>query len=141
MTDNQRGVWALLFRFICVSFRLVSVYSGTILVHSVSFRCYSASFRHIPVYSVPFLCLVTPRGAYSSSESVIIILYPVSQSRILYYCFIKNSRINKLNSSTEASISARTILVQNGFCRPFFLTAAKMFSARFIAEAFLDHIR
>ena len=66
-----------LFRFICVipphsgvipvSFRLVSVYSGTILVHSVSFRCHSASFRHIPVYSVPFrsvpfLCLETPHG-------------------------------------------------------------------------------
>ena len=42
-----------------MSFRLISVYSGTILVHFVSFRCYSASFRHIPVYSVPFLCLVT----------------------------------------------------------------------------------
>ena len=36
-----------------VSFRLVSVYSGTILVHSVS-------FRYIPVRSVPFLGLVTP---------------------------------------------------------------------------------
>ena len=42
------------------SFRLVLVYSGTILVHFVSFRCYSTSFRHIPVYSVRFLCLVTP---------------------------------------------------------------------------------
>ena len=42
-----------------VSFRLISLYSGTILVHSVSFRCHSALFRHIPVYSgifrsVPF---------------------------------------------------------------------------------------
>ena len=43
-----------------MSLQLVPVYSGTILVHFVSFRCYSASFRHIPVYSVPFLCLVTP---------------------------------------------------------------------------------
>ena len=47
-----------------MSFRLVLVYSGTILVHFVSFRCYSASFRHILVYSsifrsVPFLYLVT----------------------------------------------------------------------------------
>ena len=34
-----------------MSFRLVPVYSGTILVHFVSFRCHSTSFRHIPVYS------------------------------------------------------------------------------------------
>ena len=63
-------VYSGICHFICVSFRLVSVYSSTILVHSVSFRCYSASFRHIPVYSstfrsiafrsLPFLCLVTP---------------------------------------------------------------------------------
>ena len=39
------------FRVIPVSFRLLSVYSGTIIVHSVSFRCHSASFRYIPVYS------------------------------------------------------------------------------------------
>ena len=42
------------FRLIRVSFRLVSGYSGTILVHSVSFRCHSFSFRFIPVRSVPF---------------------------------------------------------------------------------------
>ena len=65
-------------------FSLVPVYSGTILVHSVSFRRHSGSFQYIPipflsipfhsgvilprsglfrlipVYSVPFLCLVTP---------------------------------------------------------------------------------
>ena len=35
------------FRLIPVSVSLISVYSGTILVHSVSFRCHSASFRHI----------------------------------------------------------------------------------------------
>ena len=35
------------FRFIPPSFRLVAVYSGTILAHSVS-------FRRVPVYSVPF---------------------------------------------------------------------------------------
>ena len=55
------------FRLTPVSFRLVLVYPGTILVHSVSFRCYSASFRHIPVYSVPFLCLVTPDFTLSNA--------------------------------------------------------------------------
>ena len=34
-----------------------------------------------------------------------------------------------------------SIPVQNGFCRPFFLRAAKMFSALLIADTFLDHIR
>ena len=48
------------FSLIPVSFRLIPVYSGTILVHFVSLRCCSASFLHIPVYSVPFLCFVTP---------------------------------------------------------------------------------
>ena len=48
------GVTLVSFDFIAVSFRLVPVYSGTILVHSVSFRRHSASFRYIPVYSVPF---------------------------------------------------------------------------------------
>ena len=33
------------------------------------------------------------------------------------------------------------ISVQNDFCRPCFLRAAKIFWARFITEAFLDHIR
>ena len=45
------GVTLVSFHFIAVSFRLVPVYSGTILVHSVSFRRHSASFRYIPVYS------------------------------------------------------------------------------------------
>ena len=48
------------FCFIAVSFQLVPVYCGTILVHSVSFRRHSASFWYIPFRSVPFLCLVTP---------------------------------------------------------------------------------
>ena len=53
------GVTLVSFHFIAVSFRLVPVYSGTILVHSVSFRRHSALFRYIPVYSgifrsVPF---------------------------------------------------------------------------------------
>ena len=52
-------VQPIVFLFIPVSFRLISLYSGTILVHSVSFRCQSASFHHIPVHSIPFLCLIT----------------------------------------------------------------------------------
>ena len=66
-----------IFRFICVSFhlipvsfQLVPVYPGTILVHSVSLRCHSTSFQHIPVYSVPFLCLVTPTNKCLSSSLV-----------------------------------------------------------------------
>ena len=78
------GVTPVSFLFVAVSFQLVPVYSGTILVHSVLFRRHSGSFRYIPipflsiplhsgvilprsgifrlipVYSVPFLCLVTP---------------------------------------------------------------------------------
>ena len=41
------GVTLVSFLFVAVSFQLVSVYSGNILVHSVS-------FRRVPVYSVPF---------------------------------------------------------------------------------------
>ena len=41
-----------------IIFMFIPVYSGTILVHSTSFRCHSAFFGHIPVHSVPFLCLV-----------------------------------------------------------------------------------
>ena len=48
------GVTLVSFCFIAVSFQLVPLYSGTILVHFVSFRRHSASFRYIPVYSVPF---------------------------------------------------------------------------------------
>ena len=53
------SLYILSFRFIAVSFRLVPVYSGTILVRPVLFRRHSASFRNIPVYSgifrsVPF---------------------------------------------------------------------------------------
>lgn len=33
------------------------------------------------------------------------------------------------------------IAIQNCFCRPFFLTAAKMVSAGFAGDAFPDHIR
>ena len=44
------GVTLVSFLFVAVSFQLVPVYSGTILVHSVSFR----RVRYIPVYSVPF---------------------------------------------------------------------------------------
>ena len=78
------GVTLLSFRFIAVSFQLVPLHSGIILVHFVSFRrrsgtfrfhscpfpfipasfrlvpVYSGSFRYIPFRSVPFLCLVTP---------------------------------------------------------------------------------
>ena len=57
------GITLVSFRFIPVLFRLVLVYSGTILVHSVSFRHHSALFRYIPVYSgifrsVPFCSCV-----------------------------------------------------------------------------------
>ena len=59
-------VYSGIFRFICVvilvSFRLVSVYSGTILVHSGVILPHSGIFWFIPVYSVPFLFLVTPLG-------------------------------------------------------------------------------
>ena len=58
------GVTLVSFLFVVVSFQLVLVYSGTILVHSVSFRLvavfsatilvHSVSFRRVPVYSVPF---------------------------------------------------------------------------------------
>ena len=63
------GLWCSsgLFCLLLLSFRLVPVYSGTILVYSVSFRCHlvlfqshSALFWHIPVYSVPSQCLATP---------------------------------------------------------------------------------
>ena len=71
------GVTLVSFLFVAVSFRLVPVYSGTILVHSVSFRhhsgllryipvpflsipFHSAVFRYIPFRFIPFLCLVTP---------------------------------------------------------------------------------
>ena len=74
------GVTLVSFLFVAVSFQIVPVYSGIILVHSVSFRrhsgllryipvpflsipFHSAVFRYVPVYSVPFdpfLCLVTP---------------------------------------------------------------------------------
>ena len=46
------------FRFIPPSFRLVAVYSGTILAHSVSFRrvpVYSVPFHSVPVFSNPQL--------------------------------------------------------------------------------------
>ena len=70
-----RFIWVS-FRLIpAVSFRLVSVYSGTILVHFVSFRCHSASFRHIPVYSgifcsIPFCSVLVFSNALSTCIKV-----------------------------------------------------------------------
>ena len=59
-----------------VLFRLFPVYSGTILVHSVSLRfipesfrlvpAYSCLFRYVPFRSIPFLCLVTPGLAHAN---------------------------------------------------------------------------
>ena len=48
------------------------------------------------------------------------------------------SRIIIIVLKTPGSISF--ILVQNGFCQPFFLRVAKMLSGRFHADAYLDHI-
>ena len=50
------GVTLVSFLFVAVSFQLVPVYSGTILVHSVSFRRHSGLLRYIPVpfLSIPF---------------------------------------------------------------------------------------
>ena len=50
------GVTLVSFLFVAVSFQLVPVYSGTILVHSVSFRrvpVYSGIIRSVPFLSVP----------------------------------------------------------------------------------------
>ena len=63
-----------------------------------------------------------------------IISYPASPSRI-------NVLLKTPGSTTlKHRFLPRSILVQNGFCRPFFLRAAKMLSACFIADALLDHI-
>ena len=39
---------------------LILAHFSVFRYHSTSFRCHSISFGHIPVHSVPFLCLVTP---------------------------------------------------------------------------------
>ena len=46
-------VFSALFVYHSASFQLVSVYSGSILVHSVSFSCHSGIFRYVPFRSVP----------------------------------------------------------------------------------------
>ena len=50
------GVILVSYLFVAVSFQLVPVYSGTILVHSVSLRSHSGLFRYIPIpfLSIPF---------------------------------------------------------------------------------------
>ena len=102
------GATLVSFHFIAVSFRLVPVYSGTILVHSVSFRRHSAPFRHIPVYSVPFLCLVTPLCGSTSRQG------PTCRNRkqfskhyqsirLFIYVRVNSSRPSRINSRTDCT--------------------------------------
>ena len=53
---SYSGVTLVSFLFVAVSFQLVPVYSGTILVHSVSFPRHSGLLRYIPLpfLSIPF---------------------------------------------------------------------------------------
>ena len=62
------------------------------------------------------------------------------------YIYIYNHCISSriivlLKTPDQQLLHVDFISVQNGFCRPFLIRAAKMFSDRFIAEALLDHIR
>ena len=88
------GVTLVSFHFMAVSFRLVPVYSGTILVHSVSFRRHSASFWYIPVYS----------GIFRS--------VPVFSSALYIYdniCLFVDTCINVSDLLFKNSIKSRTI--------------------------------
>ena len=63
LTKHQILAFSGSFQYILLYLGVIPPHSGVIPARSGIFRhhsCSFVSFRHIPVYSVPFLCLVTP---------------------------------------------------------------------------------
>ena len=122
------GVTPVSFLFVAVSFQLVPVYSGTILVHSVLFRRHSGSFRYIPVpflsipasfrlvpvysglfryipfRSIPFLCLVTPPIKYVFLDLKSFNASPSSQNKTSWLILTMIATMSGIKSSQVQQI-------------------------------------